>query len=123
MRPTSVAGSILRGIYRNIVLLYDGEVRFDWAGSQKMRPAKLATSILRASYRKMMPLYAVEVRFGNTAQDEVGVSLVLGKYAFRFAGGWKSLLRDIGTEVATCSRKSGAIGSASCASVGLLRAW
>ena len=58
----------------------------------------MAASILRGSYRKIMMLYDVEVRFGNAAQDEVQVSLVLGRYALRFSGGWKSLLRDTGTE-------------------------
>ena len=50
----------------------------------------LAASILPGSYRKIVMLYHVEVRFGNTAQDEVRVSLMLGKHALRFAGGWKS---------------------------------
>ena len=86
-------------------------------------------------------MYDVEVCFGSTVQDEARVSLVLGKYTLGFAGVWKSLLRDIGTEacsdtnnspthalalrlvVATCSRKSRAVGSVSRASVGLLRAW
>ena len=33
-----------------------------------------------------------------TLRNEVRVCLVLGKYALRLAGGWRSLLRDMGTE-------------------------
>ena len=76
--PSNVAGSMLRGICRNIVLLYDGEVCFDCAGSRKMRPASLAVSILHGSYRNIMMLYDVEVRFGNTARDLCWTNMLFG---------------------------------------------
>ena len=48
--PT-LAASILTGINRKILRLYDVEVRFDCANSRKIRPASLAASILRGIYR------------------------------------------------------------------------
>ena len=63
MRPAKLAGSILHGIHRKVVMSYDFEVRFDCAGSPKMRPASVAGSILRGFYRNIVMLYDVEVRF------------------------------------------------------------
>ena len=63
MRPTSLSGSILQGMCRKIVKLYDVEVRFDCTGSHKMRPVRVAGSILHCSHRKTVMLSDAEVRF------------------------------------------------------------